>query len=38
MAPYSDLIYVNPIFCVIDKVKSFGKKFKKSEVRMTGGN
>ena len=38
MAPYSDLIYVNPIFCVIDKVKSYGKKFKKSEVRMTGGN
>ena len=38
MAPYSDLICVNPIFCVINKVKSYGKKFKRNEVRMTGGN
>ena len=38
MAAYSDLIRVNPIFCVIDKVKSYGKKFNRSEVKMTGGN
>ena len=36
MAPYSDFIYVNPIFCVIDKVKSYGKIFmRKREGRMT---
>ena len=36
MAPYSDFICVNPIFCVIDKVKSYGKIFmRKREVRMT---
>ena len=38
MAPCSDLICVNPIFYVIDKVKSYGKKFKRSEVRMTDSN
>ena len=38
VAPYSDLICVNPIFCLINKVKSYGNKFKRSEVRMTGGN
>ena len=31
MVPYSDLICDNPIFCVIDKVKSYWKKFQKSE-------
>ena len=36
MAPYSDFICVNPIFCVIDKVKSYGKIFmRKREGRMT---
>ena len=36
MALYSDFICVNPIFCVIDEVKSYGKIFmRKREGRMT---